>query len=48
VSAIVEILGEPLIRGAIGVAAAVLVALLAAKRWRGDKDDDAAAGTGLD
>jgi hypothetical protein len=45
---ILRILNEPLIRGLAGIAGALVLIVLAAIRWKGEPDDDASGGAGLD
>jgi hypothetical protein len=43
-----QLLAEPIIRGGIALAVAVLLAFLASRRWGADRNADRATDTGLD
>lgn len=42
------LLGDPLVKGGIALAAAVLLTVLATRRWGGKRDADSQTDTGLD
>ncbi len=42
------LLGDPLVKGGIALAAAVLLTVLATRRWGGKRDADSRTDTGLD
>lgn len=43
-----SLMGDPLFRGGVGLAAALVLAILAAVRWGSRRDEDSPTDSGLD